>query len=571
MPGGIALRMARHLVGLGAVGGVPPLDGVDDPVLVMGADGRVLAASAAAARLVQAIGAGAIPDTCAAIRASARDERGRALRATFRDNDASAECDLTVIPLGDGRALVLARFAALDRSLREALVDSRRRYKDLVEISSDFAWETGADGAFVFVSPAGALGWSAEQLVGHRPEEFCADDGASDDDGLPVPSPFHARRATQDAEVRFCRADGSTAILSASVRPLYDEEGRWSGARGLCRDVTEACERDAQLARAHVRERLFGYIVRTMRDEVEPANMLAAAAAALARALTAQGTEIYRVAAAGPARAAAFGEAAPFAPAHSIAAALRRPGAVAASGDGALMLAVATRYQGTVNGALHIWRRADLGPFADDERAIVTEAAGHLGIAIEQIAAHEQLRELSATDPMTGLLNRRSFMAELARRFERSAKGGAPGALVYCDLDNFKQVNDTHGHERGDAAICEMARILRGSTRGEDLVARLGGDEFALWLEGVDPAAAAAKADLLLERGAALRPYSGGDDCPLGMSLGIAAVVPGSGEALDQLMARADVAMYASKKHGKGRATVAPPPEPARRRAGEGA
>jgi hypothetical protein len=80
---------------------------------------------------------------------------------------------------------VLARREALDRNLREALVDSRRRYKDLVEVSSDFAWEIGADGAFVFVSPGGALGWQASDLVGQRPQDFLVDGAGGGDGGSP--------------------------------------------------------------------------------------------------------------------------------------------------------------------------------------------------------------------------------------------------------------------------------------------------------------------------------------------------------------------------------------------------
>ncbi|MCZ6814237.1 MAG: GGDEF domain-containing protein, partial [Alphaproteobacteria bacterium] len=186
-------------------------------------------------------------------------------------------------------------------------------------------------------------------------------------------------------------------------------------------------------------------------------------------------------------------------------------------------------------------------------------SAEHLGIAIEQVVQHEKLTRWSRTDGLTGLLNRRSFVADLVRRHGRVARGSAPGTLIYCDLDNFKQVNDTHGHERGDAALCELARLLEGSTRGGDLVARLGGDEFALWLESIDAQSAASKARELLGRAQVLIPYSGGPDAPLGMSLGVAVLDSGSAESLEELMARADMAMYASKKNGKGIFTMAPP------------
>ena len=72
--------------------------------------------------------------------------------------------EMTALPLADGAVLLLGRDATLDHNLRGALVDLRQRYKDLVEISSDFAWETGGRGTFVFVSPQGALGWRADEL-----------------------------------------------------------------------------------------------------------------------------------------------------------------------------------------------------------------------------------------------------------------------------------------------------------------------------------------------------------------------------------------------------------------------
>ena len=113
---------------------------------------------------------------------------------------------------------------------------------------------------------------------------------------------------------------------------------------------------------------------------------------------------------------------------------------------------MATRYRGAANGAMLAWRDGALGPFDEDDRRLAADAAAHLALALQQVAAHEQLMELSSTDSLTGLLNRRSFMAALERRFERASAGHGGGALVYCDLDNFKQVNDTHGHERIAAA-----------------------------------------------------------------------------------------------------------------------
>jgi len=168
------------------------------------------------------------------------------------------------------------------------------------------------------------------------------------------------------------------------------------------------------------------------------------------------------------------------------------------------------------------------------------------------LARQEELEELSSTDDLTGLLNRRSFIEELQNRYTQrpDRRGGA--ALFIIDLDNFKQVNDRHGHQQGDLALVALSRILREQTRGRDLVARLGGDEFALFIEDITPAAAEHKGNELLRAGAELEAYSGGPDAPLGFSIGIAACDADGQESLDSLIDRADRAMYRVKRRGKG-------------------
>ncbi|MDX1484690.1 MAG: diguanylate cyclase [Alphaproteobacteria bacterium] len=454
---------------------------------------------------------------------------------------------------------------AFDANLREALAESRQRYKDLVEISSDFAWEVGPEGTFVFVSSAGALGWSTDDMLGRPPAAFLDGHGGNGermDETAAGANPFVARYPVQDGEVWFKRADGTRACLSISMRPIAAPDGAWRGARGICRDVTEDRERDAALARAHGRERLFGYIIRTMRDEIDPRGMMKAAARAISRALTAEFVSIYRLDGDRPCQAAESGEGPrPDILRDLLDDAMAREGAIERETGGGIALAVATQHGGATNGGLILWRPTAIGAWNDDERSLATSAAEHLGIAIEQVVQHEKLQQLSRTDGLTGLLNRRSFVAGLVRRHGRVAGGDAPGALVYCDLDNFKQVNDTHGHERGDAAICALARLLEGSTRGGDLVARLGGDEFALWLEATDRESAVSRAQDLLARASLLDAYSGSPEAPLGISLGIAIHTSGSAETVEALMVRADKAMYASKQSGKGQFTIAPPPD----------
>jgi len=305
-----------------------------------------------------------------------------------------------------------------------------------------------------------------------------------------------------------------------------------------------------EVARVQNRERLLLFLVRTIRDEVEPDRMLARAAAAIAHATDAEGCRIVTLTEKdAPSHEAEFGEV----PAFDIEkAALCDPTAtfpIAFDAPRPGMLSP-TSYRGRQNGAVSIWREAR--PFDPDTRDLLISVADQLGIANEQIAVHHRLLHLSTTDALTGLLNRRAFHDKLDRRFARAARGQEKAALFYLDLDNFKQTNDRRGHGEGDAALRKVGEILLRNTRSSDLVARHGGDEFALWLENTDAATAEEKARTLLKNATALTEFSGDATCPLGFSIGIAIFDPDDGEILADILSRADAAMYLAKQGGKG-------------------
>lgn len=166
----------------------------------------------------------------------------------------------------------------------------------------------------------------------------------------------------------------------------------------------------------------------------------------------------------------------------------------------------------------------------------------------ELAAARRQLVALQARadiDPLTDLLNRRAFERELARSLAYVKRHGASAALLYLDLDDFKRVNDRHGHSAGDAMLRAVTSVLGRYVRESDVVARIGGDEFALLLWGCDEANAATKALTLesaIDRTTATHE---GAMLTVGASVGAAPLLP-----LDQpaeAMERADRAMYARK------------------------
>jgi diguanylate cyclase (GGDEF)-like protein len=361
-------------------------------------------------------------------------------------------------------------------------------------------------------------------------------------------------------EFWFRDAAGEPACLVAAARPIEDANGAWVGARGICRDMTEARAAEAELARARHRERLLAYIVRTIRHEVDPRSMAEVAAGAALPALAASGGRIYRCDAAGAFQPLVeAGEA----PGFDLLPALRLlagSGPSLRSEAGAHLLLAPTQQQGRINGAVCLWRPEARPPFDEDDQYLVGELAQQLGIAIRQIAEQENLRTLSSTDALTGLLNRRGFLEALDRRLAALAVERRSGALLYVDLDNFKPINDRYGHARGDEALAAAARLLGRVTRAGDLVGRLGGDEFVLWLENIDARSATAKAAELVERGRELVRYSAGLERPLCLSVGVALQAADAAPDLEALTARADAAMYEAKRGGKGRFVLAEAP-----------
>lgn len=152
---------------------------------------------------------------------------------------------------------------------------------------------------------------------------------------------------------------------------------------------------------------------------------------------------------------------------------------------------------------------------------------------------------------MTSLLNRRAFTESVDKRLIIQKRQRQSCALLYIDLDNFKQVNDTYGHAAGDEVLVTLSSILKRTTRTEDLCCRLGGDEFAVWLENADEESAIQSARRILECTSELQKLAENDTHPLSLSIGIALSNAQSGLKLDTLMEHADNALYDVKKNGK--------------------
>jgi diguanylate cyclase (GGDEF)-like protein/PAS domain S-box-containing protein len=442
--------------------------------------------------------------------------------------------------------------AAAAQALRSALLDSRQRWRDLVFMAADLAFETDRDGRFQFVAPDPVLGWSADSLLGLRAEQMLTDTAQGAFNPFQAAAPARGRRAWVK------RPDGSAACLSFAVAPLLDAGGAVIGVRGVAEDVTEQDAREAETAAALRRAELIDHVLARMRCEVLAPRMMRSALEALANASASEGAAVLDMIGDGiePTILHSWGEAAPSVVPCAAATLLHGQAGETRSGTscgGRQILACPAHTRFGEQVALVLWRPAGARAWDRDDEMLIAAASTIVRVILEHDAIQREMARQARTDPLSGLFNRRAFLDELARRIDRLEREGLPGALLFIDLDNFKELNDAAGHEAGDEALRLVAQLLRGKTRPSDLLARLGGDEFAVWLDGADEFAASERAEQLREgTPAALAVVTDGRSPPISMSIGIASRWPGRGEDVDALLNRADQAMYAVKRSGRG-------------------
>lgn len=458
----------------------------------------------------------------------------------------------TAINLAEGQQVLIGRNISLEKNLQEVLTDSRDRFRDLVELTADLAWETREDGTFGYIAGSRVLGYAPEALLGKRARDFVVRQPLEDI------SYFDSREPVEKHPAMLRRADGSVARVLISARPLRTAKGEWRGSRGICRDVTEAFLRQEELAQVQRRDRLIAEFVKSLREVQQAKTALEIAAREIASALNATGCRIYNLDEQGSLQMATeTGMALP----EAVNAYNRRlqsengRSLVQENMSSAALMGATTMQGAHLNGAIWVWRPVEKGgSWPDQDKELLSEVADHLGVVIAQLDYQEKLRVLSECDGLTRLLNRRTFMEKLGAKL---AEPGSGSALFYVDLDNFKPVNDTHGHQRGDLVIKKLAEVLHLTARPDDLAGRMGGDEFVLWIDGIDRAGAEAMAKRLVASGAGLRDLSASPEKPLGVSVGVALV--GAGEVLrtTQLMEKADTAMYAAKRSGKSTWSIA--------------
>lgn len=336
-------------------------------------------------------------------------------------------------------------------------------------------------------------------------------------------------------EHRLCGVSGAVVQMSGYAAPLRGPRGEVTGWIGTTLDVTAA--RDAEERRREAEEKFRSAFER----------------APIGMALTSLDGRFMEV---NPALAELLGR-----PRETLAgmalSELTHPEDVARDSEAmAAMIRGDTDSFETEKRYLH----ADGGAVWVALQATIVRAQGSPGHFLFQIqdvtdrrSYQERLEFMADHDPLTGLLNRRSFERELDRHDKKVRRDGERGAVVVLDLDHFKVVNDSLGHTAGDKLIVGIAERLAGRLRESDVVARLGGDEFAILLPDASAAEAVLVAEQLLEAIRVEAVPVMGRPRRVTASIGVAPVVHREGLAGEDLLVSADLAMYDAKEAGRDR------------------
>jgi diguanylate cyclase (GGDEF)-like protein/PAS domain S-box-containing protein len=219
---------------------------------------------------------------------------------------------------------------------------------------------------------------------------------------------------------------------------------------------------------------------------------------------------------------------------------------------------------GEIQGVLHLRNNEkqtvpvekSLQSFAKSKLGLAGTIADYIGLALANLKLRETLRQQSIHDPITGLYNRRYMREALERELRRSVRDQRPLGILMFDIDHFKKLNDTYGHEAGDAVLKAVGSVLRTQIRGNDIPCRYGGEEFLIILPGIPLDECEQRAEKLREELKRLDVQHDGKSLPrISFSVGVSAF-PNHGDILDDLLKVADTALYSAKTAGRDRVVV---------------
>ena len=445
---------------------------------------------------------------------------------------------------GKRAAQVVVRDITGRKRIEAALRESEKRFSALIRHGWDIVSIIEADGIIRYESPA------IERVLGYKPEEMIGTNAfyyLHPDDAEMVANKYREgvanNKSTVAIEARFLCADGSHRYLEA-VSNFLVEDPDVQGVIINSRDITERKEAEEALRKSEDRFRqLFAQsidilVVHDGDGRIFDCNGAACCALGYSReemlSLSIQDLDFN-------------------------------------------MLSEEERRARKMNGGT-LWQRALAGDLGVQDTVVRTELRRKNGSEFpaeirvggvdyggrrmilastrdvsERRRLEERLVHQATHDPLTDLPNRRTFMNDLEHVIERARQWGTNAVVLFVDLDDFKQVNDTFGHEAGDRLLVTVARRLKGCLRPDDTVTRLGGDEFVVVFKDISDEAEAARATKRIQEALSSPFELDGQKISLTASVGVALAEPNTRPGLqaEDLLREADAAMYRAKKESK--------------------
>ncbi len=422
--------------------------------------------------------------------------------------------------------------------LRQALKDSEERYRLLAENAADLIWQSNLEGVIQWVSPSvkAVLGWSPEDVIGHQSLEFInmLDHAAV----LEKRVLLRAGTPVQGWEGRYRCADDNFRWMSAQARPMFDAAGAVTGLNLGLRDVHEQVLAREALARS---ERKFRIAL-----DGAPQGM---AIVSLNRDFTTVNDSLCRITGRSREWLLSHGVADVLSPEDNEADLLARDALLAGQGEHRIREVQMVTPDGQRRWVIH-----SIGLLREDDGMPMFYVSQYQDVSEHHRVASE-LAHRAEHDQLTGLLTREVFLRKSAERGQIERRSGGQLALIFFDLDRFKDVNDTFGHAAGDVVLAAVADRIRASLRASDLVARLGGDEFVAAAHEVGSAdAAIVLAEKIRARIAEPIALPEGPDIVVTASAGTCFGV----EDVQSMIEAADRALYIAKSDGRDRVRSSP-------------
>jgi len=447
--------------------------------------------------------------------------------------DFVADVLLTALEL-DGKPLLQAtvRDTTEVRRLALELKESEERYRNITETTSDWAWQTDENGAYVYVSHKiiDVLGYSPEEVYGKTPFDLMPAEEAARV-GEIFSNLARSKLPFSFRENINIHKDGHPVILETSGVPVLGDDGELRGYFGVEHDITRRRQLEEKVRETEAQYRVI------FEQSADVTYLLGrdgkfTSLSPSFETLTGWHPKVW------------VGK--PFAP-------LIHPDDLPRAME---IFMEACSGKSSPDFELRVAKKS--GGYVDAELSMVpvdmSDGTVVIGIARDVSARkreEERILVLATTDGLTGLNNRRELSAILAKEVERTERYGSPLSLIMCDIDHFKQVNDTFGHEVGDLVLRAVSQLMTQNTRLLDVVARWGGEEFMVLLPQSNLDAACIVAEKLRASIAGFQFEKIGH---VTLSLGVTGYTPT--DDAEAMLKRVDDALYKAKDNGRNRVEI---------------